>query len=246
VTATTPAANRLRTGAAYAWRGLALIRQPTIRVYVIVPLLINIVLFSAGIFCLAWGLDGVMDRFLPDWLNWLRFLLWPLFVLVSLVIVFYAFTILANLIASPFNALLAAAVERHLGGYTDNTPFSWRAQGREVVRTVGAEIRKLIYFIAWALPCLLLFIVPGINLIAAPLWFLFGAWMMAIEYVDCPLGNHGQPFPAVKYRLRERRRLALGFGCTIMGLTMIPIVNFIAMPVGVAAATALYVDELAD
>ncbi|TDJ65269.1 MAG: hypothetical protein E2O36_00405, partial [Proteobacteria bacterium] len=97
VTATTPVTNRLRTGAGYAWRGLALIRQPTIRVYVIVPLLINIVLFSAGIFCLAWGLDGVMDRFLPDWLNWLRFLLWPLFVLVSLVIVFYAFTILANL-----------------------------------------------------------------------------------------------------------------------------------------------------
>jgi CysZ protein len=70
--------------------------------------------------------------------------------------------------------------------------------------------------------------------------------MMAIEYVDCPLGNHGQPFPAVKDRLRERRKLALGFGSIIMGMTMIPIVNFIAMPVGVAAATALYVDELAD
>ena len=72
----------------------------------------------------------------------------------------------------------------------------------------------------------------------------FGAWMLAIEYVDCPLGNHGQPYPAVRMKLRPKRRLALGFGGTVMALTMIPVVNFIAMPVGVAAATALYLDEL--
>lgn len=238
--------NRVRTGARYVLRGFALIREPKIRLYVVVPLLINIALFTAGIWCFALGLDYVMDRFLPDWLDWLRFVLWPLFMLAALVIVFYVFTILANLIASPFNGFLAAAVERHLTGRSDEIPFSWAALGREIGRTVHAEIRKLIYFLLWALPCLLLFIVPGVNLIAPPLWFLFGAWMMAIEYVDCPLGNHGRPFPAVKSYLRERRKLALGFGSTVMALTMIPIVNFIAMPVGVAAATALYIDELAD
>jgi CysZ protein len=240
------AANRVRAGAGYAWRGLGLIRQPGIRLFVIIPLLVNIVLFSAGIFFLVMGLDTVMDRFLPNWLDWLRYLLWPLLTLVSLVIVFYGFTILANLVASPFNGLLAAAVERHLTGRTDDVPFSWGALRREIVRTVGAECRKLIYFVLWALPCLLLFLVPGVNLIAAPAWFLFGAWMMAIEYIDCPLGNHGRPFPAVKALLRERRKLALGFGGAIMAMTMVPIVNFIAMPVGVAAATALYVDELTD
>lgn len=233
-----------RRGAGYVLRGLRLIREPSVRVYVIIPLLINIVLFSAGIASIAWGLDLVMDRFLPDWLDWLRFLLWPLFLIASLVIVFYGFTILANLVASPFNGMLAAAVERHLTGSTEQTPFTFSTLWREILRTVGAELRKLAYFVLWALPCLLLFVIPGINVIAAPLWFAFGAWMLAIEYVDCPLGNHGQPFPVVKAKLRPQRRLALGFGGTVMGLTMIPIVNFIAMPVGVAAATALYLDEL--
>jgi len=246
VTAPAQNTNRLSVGAGYAWRGFALIREPEIRLFVVVPLLVNIVLFSLGIICIAMGLDYVMDRFLPAWLDWLRFLLWPLFTLASLVIVFYGFTILANLVASPFNGLLAGAVERHLTGRSDDVPFTWAAVRREIVRTVGAEIRKLAYFLLWAIPCLILFVIPGVNLIAAPLWFLFGAWMMAIEYVDCPLGNHGLPFPAVKGLLRERRKLALGFGSIIMGMTMIPIVNFIAMPVGVAAATALYVDELAD
>ena len=195
--------------------------------------------------CFAWGIDYVLDNLLPGWLSWLRYLLWPLFAVASLVIVFYGFSILANLVASPFNGFLAAAVERHLTGQTNDVPFSWAALSAEVVRTVGAELRKLGYFALWALPCLVLFIIPGINLVAAPLWFLFSAWMMAIEYVDCPLGNHGHPFPAVKHQLRERRKLALGFGTMVMAMTMIPIVNFFAMPVGVAAATALYLDNLA-
>lgn len=243
----TPAPHKpagLRRGAGYVWRGLRLIREPSVRVYVIIPLLINIVLFSAGIASIAWGLDLVMDRFLPDWLDWLRILLWPLFLIAALVIVFYGFSILANLVASPFNGMLAAAVERHLSGKTEQVPFSFKALWREVLRTVGAEMRKLAYFVLWALPCLLLFVLPGINVIAAPLWFAFGAWMLAIEYVDCPLGNHGQPFPAAKFKLRPKRRLALGFGGSLMALTMIPVLNFIAMPVGVAAATALYLDEL--
>lgn len=237
--------NSFRTGAGYIWRGLRLIRVPQIRVFVIVPLLINIVLFSVGIACFALGIDYVLDNLLPGWLSWLRYLLWPLFAVASLVIVFYGFSILANLAASPFNGLLAAAVERHLTGQANDIPFTWAALGREMIRTVGAELRKLGYFALWALPCLLLFIIPGVNLVAAPLWFLFGAWMMAIEYVDCPLGNHGRPFPAVKQLLRGRRKLALGFGSTVMAMTMIPVVNFLAMPVGVAAATALYLDELA-
>jgi len=140
--------------------------------------------------------------------------------------------------------LLAAAVERHLTGNSNDIPFSWRSIASEIARTLGAELRKLAYFIGWAVPCLILFVIPGVNLIAAPLWFLLGAWMMAIEYIDCPLGNHSQPFPAVKHVLRKRRKLALGFGATIMTLTMIPIINFIAMPVGVAAATVLYVEQL--
>jgi CysZ protein len=238
--------NRLRVGAGYAWRGFKLIREPRIRVFVIIPLLINIVLFSLGIYCVAAGLDYVLQTFLPSWLDWLRFILWPIFALASLVIVFYAFTILANLVASPFNGMLAAAVERQLTGQLDERPFSWRVVSQELLRTIGSELRKIVYFVLWAVPCLILFVIPGINVIAAPLWFLFGAWMLAIEYIDCPLGNHDQPFPVVKDLLRTRRRLALGFGSCVMTLTMIPVLNFVAMPVAIAGATALYVDELSE
>jgi CysZ protein len=212
---------------------------------VLIPLLINIVVFTAGLYSLGWAFDYVMDRLLPDWLDWMMYILWPLFAIVCLVVVFYGFSVLANLVAGPFNGLLAAAVERHLTGRRDDQALTWRVILAETVRAVRAELKKLMYFALWAIPCLILFVIPGVNLLAAPVWFLFGGWMLAIEYLDCPLGNHGQPFPQVKTVLQTRRKLALGFGCTVMALTMIPILNFVAMPVGVAGATALYVDQLA-
>lgn len=44
--------------------------------------------------------------------------------------------------------------------------------------------------------------------------------------------------------LRTKRSLALGFGMTTLGATMIPILNFLIIPVAVAGATSLYVGRL--
>ena len=138
--------NRLSDGFKYTWRGFQLIRQPGVRIFVVIPLLINIALFSLGITLLVWGVERAMDAFLPAWLDWLRVILWPIFVAAFLLVVFYGFAVLANLIASPFNGFLAAAVERHLRGFERDEPFSWSTVAREVARTFRAELHKLWYF----------------------------------------------------------------------------------------------------
>lgn len=238
--------NRLIVGARYVLQGMQLIGKPRLRRFVIIPLLINIVVFSLGIFALTHTIEWAIGL-LPDWLQWLRWLLWPLFVVASFAVVFYTFSVVANVIASPFNGLLSAAVERHLlNKPKSDEAINWSLVYRDLTQTIIAELRKLLYFVLWAIPCLILFLIPGINIIAPVIWFIFGAWMLAIEYVDCPLGNHQQAYPVVKKHLRQRRRLALGFGISTMILTLIPILNFIAMPVGVAGATALYLDHFAD
>ena len=66
--------------------------------------------------------------------------------------------------------------------------------------------------------------------------------MLALEYLDYPMGNHGLLFPEQRRRARERRLLVLGFGAAISGLTMIPVINFLVMPLAVAGATALWVE----
>ena len=234
-------------GFGYVLEGMRLIRLPGLRRFVLVPLLVNTVLFSALMFAAVSGFERLLDYllgFLPDWLHWLQYLLWPLFAVSVLLIFVYSFTLIANLLAAPFNGILAEAVEKHLTGQSLEQTGDWRALLNDVVPSLLSELHKLGYFTVRALPLLVLFVIPGINLVAPILWTVFSAWMLTLEYADYPLGNHGLKFRDQRPRLRERRMLTLGFGLTVLGLMLIPVVNFLAMPAAVAGVTALWVREL--
>lgn len=234
-------------GFGYLAEGLRLIRVAGLRRFVLVPLLVNTALFTGLMFAAVSGFEQLLDYllgFLPEWLHWLQYLLWPLFAVSVLLILVYSFTLVANLIAAPFNGVLAEAVEKHLTGQALEQTGNWRALIKDIVPSLVSEVQKLGYFALRSLPLLLLFVIPGINLAAPILWTVFSAWMLTLEYADYPLGNHGLKFRDQRPRLRERRLLSLGFGLAVLGLMLIPIVNFVAMPAAVAGATALWVREL--
>lgn len=223
--------------------GFKLILKPGVRVYVLIPLLINTVLFSTAIIYGASSLNSLIDKLLVqwEWLEWLTWLLWPIFVIVSLTIVFFCFSIIANLIGAPFNGFLAAAVEKSLTGNALSTENS-QGMLKIVLIAIKSEFQKLLYFIVRALPLLILFIIPMVNVAAPVIWFLFTAWMLALEYGDYPMGNHDISFKEQRKKLGGNREVAFGFGSGVLLLTMIPVINFIAMPVAVAGATRLYVE----
>ena len=60
------------------------------------------------------------------------------------------------------------------------------------------------------------------------------------------MANHLLHFSTQRKLLRSRRFLAYSFGGGSLLLTMIPLLNFLAMPVSVAGATAMWVGELKD
>ena len=238
--------NDLVKGFGYLREGLQLMRTPGLRRYVAMPLLISTVLFSTAIYAGYYWLGELMDwllGYLPTWLDWLRYLLMPLFVLTAVLLVFYSFTILTNLIAAPFNSLLAEAVEKHLTGQPLDEVGGWQELLKDILPSLFSELRKLLYFLLRAIPLGILVLVPGINLAAPFLWGLFSAWMLAVEYIDYPMGNHQLHFAAQRQRLRRRRMLSLGFGGGSLLMTLIPVANFFAMPASVAGATAMWVRE---
>jgi CysZ protein len=235
--------NNPLAGAAYFVRGMRLIFAPGIRAYVVVPLLVNVLLFSALIYFGAAQFRELLDWLLPDWLDWLAWLLLPLFVVATLIIVFFTFSLVGNLVAAPFNGLLAEAVECHITG----VPIpggGWKKMMLDLGRTLLSELRKLAYIALRGIPVLILFLIPGLNLAAPFVWLLFGAWMLAISYVDYPMGNHGLSFPEQRRQLGQRRYLALGFGGAAMCALAIPLVNFLVIPAAVAGATILWVERL--
>ncbi|MDX1697582.1 MAG: sulfate transporter CysZ, partial [Thiohalobacterales bacterium] len=237
-----------RSGIHYLLQGFSLIRQPGLRRYVAVPLLVSTLVFTGALFALGYWLDVLIEMMtgkLPGWLDWLRYLVWPLFALVGVLIVFYSFSILTNLLAAPFNGLLAEAVEQHLTGQPIDAG-GWRELLQDLLPSLLAELRKLLYFLLRAIPLGILFLIPVVNLAAPFLWALFSAWMLAIEYADYPMANHRLLFSAQRKLLRTRRVLALGFGGGTLLLTMVPLLNFLAMPVAVAGASAMWVSEFRE
>lgn len=229
--------------------GMRLLTTKGIRRFALVPVFINVVIFSSAIYVASKQFEQLMNRmlgsisWLPDWLETgIEWLLWPLFAIMILIAIYYSFTLLANLIAAPFNALLAKKVEQHL-----RNDVVFEEEGAIlplVTRTIGSEIKKYTHMFKWLIGLLILTFIPGINIIAPFAWGLYGAWMLAIEYADYTMGNHGMFFQEELQLLRKNRMASLGLGSASMLMTMIPVINLIAMPASVAAGTALWVKRL--
>lgn len=242
---------RLFHGARCLQRGFSLIRQPGLRRYALVPILINIVVYLLLGWILLTQFSGWLeqDSFLAGWQDvWLvrvltstlQFLLGAGLVLLSL----YTFTLFANLIGAPFNGLLAEKVEAKLRGDISTSDGSLGAVLKSVPKALWSELRKWVYVLLWLIPIGVLHLIPGLQFIAPLILILFGAWVFVLEYLDYPMGNHGFGFAEVRRFARHHRLGSLGFGAAAALMTMIPILNLIVMPVAVAGATAFYVDKL--
>ena len=206
-------------------------------------------MFAIGLAVLIFFVSGWMDgivSWLPSWLSGITWVLWVLFILLFWVAVFVGFYLLANFIAATFNGLLAEKVQLHLTGQ-DLGESGLGAIMASIPRSLGREISKLTYYLPRLLVLLVLsafsLFIPVLNVIVALLWLVFGAWMMVIQYIDYPMDNNGLSFLAMRRSLNQQRLLHLGFGGGVSILLMIPLLNFFAMPIAVAGATALYVAE---
>ncbi|MFP5383516.1 MAG: sulfate transporter CysZ [Gammaproteobacteria bacterium] len=232
--------------------GARLVRQPGLWPWALLPLAANILIFGLAI---GW-LHGVAGELLaglsaltagaPGWLAGAVDLLAGLAQLLALLLLLLAaawvFTGVLHLIAAPINGLLAErAWARHTGRPVPAVPLarmirrtlarSWQALRYWAVRALGLGLFTLL--IGW---------IPLLNGMLPLLWFLFGAWMLAVTYLDYPADNLGVDFESMIARLHTRRTDVLVFGAAVFGLTLVPVVNFVIMPVAVCAATIMWAD----
>lgn len=224
----------------YGWR---LLMQRKLMPFVIFPVLINTVVMIGLIWLFFANIGGLLDAMLPSWLEWLSFVLIPMIFLMILVIFYFAFTTLANFIAAPFNALLAEKVEQQLTG-ENLTEMSFSELMKDVPRMLKREWQKMWYSIPRLIALFLLGFVPVLGQTVVPvLTFIFGAWLLAIQYCDYPFDNHKISFARMRNALAEKRTMNFTFGALVSLFTMVPFLNLVAMPVAVCGAAAMWVTE---
>ena len=231
-------ANNPFIAAGFLLRGIKLLTNPKLRLLILVPILINIVLYSVALALGYYYVGMLIEQFIPESLQWLNWILWPLFFISFFVAGFFTFTVLANLIASPFYGILSARTLAVISG---------KAQIVEqpMLRVIAGELKRMLYIMTRMLPLFILFFIPVINIIASFALSVFGAWCLAMEFMAYPLENEGLLFVDQKRLLKTVWLGALSFGAvTMIGLTL-PVLNIIIGPAAVIGST-MYVHEMRE
>lgn len=244
------ARNSLVSGAQYFLHGLRLLLHPQLRWFVLIPLIINCLLFAVLTTLLVQYFDQLTqwDLPLPEILQFLektlKWVAWLLIVVVVLIGYGYSFNIITNIFAAPFYGLLSQRTEEMLTGVKcPDEPLL-----QMIFRTLFRELKKLLYFVTRGIFILLVMILLGLtlvlNFLAPVVGTLWSAWSMSIQYVDYAADNHRTEFATLRKLLRKRRYSCLGFGGIVMGCSMIPILNIITMPAAVIGGTLFWVNEV--
>ena len=248
-------ANHILVGASYFKDGLKMLWRQELRKYILVPLVVNIFLFVTLTALLINFITSLTfnDTILPEWLRWLSplvtwgyWILWTIISILALVVYAYSFNLITNIIAAPFYGMLAEQAEILLTG----KPLPQEPLNAMIPRVMSREIRKLLYFLIRGLfitlVVILLGTIPLLNIVALLIGGSWAAWTMSIQYVDYPADNHQLKFRELRGRLGKKFYSSMGFGGIVMGCSVIPILNLIAMPAAVIGGTIFWLNELRE
>lgn len=233
--------------------GFKLLWHRRIRWLVIIPLIINIVLFSAvtwlaGVWVGDW-LDWLTAS-VPEWLQWLAWVIWLLFVLLVVVVYAFTFTIVANLIGSPFYGIIAERVINMQRGESDQTAETLTSLLAVARESFLRELKILSYMLPRTVAVLLVTLavsfIPVIDIIAPLIAASWAAWSLAIQYFDYPADIDQVTFGEMRQMAGKQRWLSLGFGVSALGAAAIPVINLLLLPATVIGGTLLWCREYAD
>ncbi|MCE3044229.1 sulfate transporter CysZ [Legionella sp. 16cNR16C] len=210
--------------------------------FVILPVLFNFLLFSGLFFLLYHYLFPYAYYYLdqlPAWLHFLNVLFLIIFCISFFLLFLSMFTVFFNIIAAPFNGLLAEKAQLLLYGRT----IPGLSFKDIVFRTIKRQVQFLAYFLPRFLGMCLLFFVPVIHPVYPFLWFWFNAWMLSVQYQDFAMDNNLVDFKEMRQKMRGNRLLSLGFGFSINLASFIPLLNLFSMPAAVIGGVMLFCER---
>lgn len=219
------------------YKGIKLLAHPKLRKFILIPLGINLIVYTSLMVAAFYGLSHLLTLLIPSYLHWLNWLLWPIFSISILLIASFSFSLLANLFASPFYSQLSdQCLELICDSPVSKIELPWK-------KVVLGESKRCVYLLKQQAPLLLLSLIPVINLLSTFLWGLFSAWGSAMEYLAYPLETRGLTFDEQKQFIHKNKLSMLVFGGVVnLGLA-VPIINLLIGQAAVIGAT-LYVQGL--
>ena len=241
--------SRFSKGFFYPFRAFRFInRHKKLYLYIFIPFCITVAVLSLFLSLGFTFFQQTIIHYIPQGEAWywhiLSGILWLFAVLITAVLVFFGFTAIGNLIASPFNDLLSEKTEEILTGRMSDEPFSLAAFWQNSRIILFTEVKKISIFLLGMLGLFILNLLPVIgSLLYGFLSIFWTILFLAVEYC-------GFLFARRQLSYQEQRRIVLanfamllGFGSGLFCILAIPFFQLLCIPLGVVGATSLLLNE---
>jgi CysZ protein len=225
------------------------------------PIAINVATFAAAIAAfLVWlwdplsaSLAGALALADPSaWYEWLwvgplRALAWLLrwlLLAVLMLFVYFTFTLVGGVLASPFLDALSRRVEMARTGRIDEVGAATLAETvRSAARVFLEDGKRIAFFLTVQVALLALgLLIPPLQPVTAVAAFAFAVLFLPLEYTAYALDRRGVPFRERRRWIWARRGAMLGFGVFASATFLIPGLNFFSLPWLVTSGTLLALD----
>lgn len=219
-------------------------KNPSLYKYIAIPFIINIVVFCGSVYW-GFGLFGdLVGQYLAPYDTWYWHIVAAavklLAALITLVVVFFTFTVVGNLIAAPFNDLLSEKTEELLTGRLNEEPFSIRQVLVDLWRVMKDEVRKMSIFIVLMILILGFNLLPGVgSALYALCSVVVTVFFLIVEYTGYVFSRKHLGFKEQRQFIFANKMSTLGFGLAVMCMLFIPFIQFCTIPLAVVAATQI-------
>lgn len=233
------------SGAQYPLRAaFFILRTPSIWPFCIAPLLINaIVVVLVWIWVGSLAGQWASHHFNGDAWYWrsLHFLAMILLFFLKLVASLAAFVIAGNIASAPFNDFLSEKVDKIASGWKDERSHGIGTRIKLLLVVVIQEAGRLAIYLSIMLPLFLLSFFPAFTLFTTAAQYAVSSMFFAVDYFAYPLERRGTLLLKQKFAFaREHLPVSLGFGAAMTLIALVPIVNFLFLPLGVVGGTLLF------
>ena len=212
--------------------------------FFIIPVIINIVL---AFLIFRYGLSGWIVQLLVDLLDarldggwqWLVSLANIIFNVIAFIMVSVIAVRVGTIIGSPFYGFVAERIDdKYLSG--ESVPQVTVLQS--VRNALWYEGRKLVLVMVLSLLGFALEFIPVVGVIIGSAFVLISLTIVTLlDYTDVPLSRRSILFRQRFVLFRQYLPEILGFAVIMVPLSTVPIVNFVAVPLGITAGALLFV-----
>ncbi|HEU0180234.1 MAG TPA: EI24 domain-containing protein [Blastocatellia bacterium] len=205
-----------------------LVRNPDLLSLSMIPMLLTLALLMGLIFGAAWMVGWLIgDAVRVE----VRIVAQALMFLLTLLIAYFLYLPVARVLLAPF----AEALSRKTRVINKGRTIHQNNQGWARAMWEGLKLVTFQAVVALAALALGLAFPP----VGAPVGVAVAIFLGGLDFFDIPLSTRGLRLKKKLGVIWRNKSLALGFGVAAYLMLLIPVINMLALPVGVVGATLL-------